>query len=80
MPDPANSAPSTRRQWHHRWSVLLVFFAAGLAPLTYVAAANFVLVDLRLPWWRDDVRLSWVVLGCSATGFIAGFVTSRLLR
>ena len=80
----ANLAPaaanSRRIRWRRRWTVLLVFIAAGLAPLTYVAAANFVLVDLRLPWWQDDVRLSWVVLGCSATGFVAGFVTARLLR
>lgn len=80
MEDTSNRAPSPRFRWRRRWSVLLVFIAAGLAPLTYVAAANFVLVNLRLPWWRDDVRLAWVVLGSSAAGFVAGFVSARLLR
>lgn len=69
-----------RFQWRHRWTVLLVMLACGMTALAYVAAANFVPVELRLPGWQENVRLSWVVIGSGGIGVVVGFVSARLLR
>jgi uncharacterized integral membrane protein len=67
-------------RWRHRWTVRLVLTAVVLAVLTYVAAANFIVVELRLVGWVGDVRLSWIVLGSAALGLIAGFALGRANR
>jgi uncharacterized integral membrane protein len=50
------------------------------AIVTFIAAANYVPVDLRLVGWQGHVRLSWIVLGATAIGILIGIVLSRLGR
>lgn len=69
-----------RVRWRHVWTLRLVLVALLLASVTYVAVANFVLIDLRLIGWRGDVRLSWVVLGAAALGFVTGILINRVGR
>lgn len=78
LPSPAR--PSQRRRWRRRWTVWLVLVAAALSALTFVAAANYVIVDLRLIGWRGDVRLSWALLVTSGLGFLLGYGASRFGR
>lgn len=68
------------RRWRHRWTLGLVAIAGAMSALTLIAAANFVLVDLRLIVWNGDVRLSWVVLGAALLGFLLGLFAARLRR
>ncbi len=78
---PAVATRSPRRWWHrHRWTIRLVAVAGLMVALTLFAAANFVLVELRLIVWGGDVRLSWALLGAGAVGFVLGLVAPRLLR
>ncbi len=77
---PGRPRVPRRLRWRHRWTIRLVLVAAALAVLAFLAAANYVLVDLRLIGWRGDVRLSWALLGAVVFGFLAGFASSRLLR
>ena len=82
-PDAIDRSP--RGGWHtwrhrHRWTVRLVVTATLLAALTLFAAANFVLIELRLVFWNGDVRLSWGLLGAGAIGFLLGLLVPRLLR
>lgn len=79
-PEIVHIPTMARFRWPHRWTVVLVMIAVGMAALAYVAAANYVPVDLRLPGWQEHVRLSWVVLGSAAIGIVIGVVTARLLR
>jgi uncharacterized integral membrane protein len=72
-------AASTFR-WRRRWTARLVLAAVVLAVLTYVAAANFVVVELRLVGWVGDVRLSWIVLGSAGLGLVTGFAIGRANR
>jgi uncharacterized integral membrane protein len=67
-------------RWRHRWTARLVLAAVVLAVLTYVAAANFVVVELRLVGWVGHVRLSWVVLGSAGLGLVTGFAIGRANR
>jgi uncharacterized integral membrane protein len=57
-----------------------VVTAAGLAALTFVAAANYVHVELRLIGWQGEVRLSWALLGAVAVGVVLGLLAPRLWR
>ena len=54
--------------------------AAAMVALTLVAAANFVLVEVRLIVWAGDVRLAWALLAAAALGFVLGLVAPRLRR
>ena len=67
-------------RWRRRWTVRLVLAAVMLAVLTYVAAANFVLVELRLVGWVGNVRLSWIVLSSAGLGVATGFAIGRANR
>lgn len=69
-----------RLRWRRAWTLRLLVLAALLAAVTFVAAANYVLVDLRLPGWQGDVRLSWIVLGATAIGIGAGLLLVRIGR
>lgn len=66
--------------WRHRWTLRLVLVAAAFSLLTLFAAANYVLVDLRLLIWAGDVRLCWALLTAAGGGFVLGLLTPRLLR
>lgn len=58
--------------WSRRWTLRLVCSAAVLAALTFVAAANYVMVEARLVVWRGDVRLSWALLAAVGVGVLLG--------
>lgn len=51
-----------------------------MAMLTLFAAANFVLVELRLVFWEGEVRLAWALLLACVTGFMLAVVVLRLPR
>ncbi|MDQ2682550.1 MAG: hypothetical protein M3Y37_03380 [Chloroflexota bacterium] len=79
--DQAKTTTGPRRfRWRRAWTLRLLLLATLMAAVTYVAAANYVLVDLRLPWWQNDVRLSWILLGATAIGIGAGFLLARIGR
>jgi hypothetical protein len=52
--------------------------AVALLALTLFAAANFVLVDVRLPGGLLRVRLAWVAVVPSFCAFGAGLLYARL--
>ena len=52
--------------------------AAALLALTLFAAANFVLVDVRLPGGVVRVRLAWVAVVPSLCAFAVGLASARL--
>ena len=54
--------------------------AAGLLALTLFAAANFVLVEVRLPGGDVRLRLAWVAVVPSLCAFGAGVAYARLSR
>jgi hypothetical protein len=72
--------PTSAFRWRHRWTVRLALVAVVVAVLTYVAAANFVVVELRLVGWVGHVRLSWIVLGSAGLGLATGFAIGRVNR
>ena len=72
--------PDPPRPARRRWSVRLALGAAAMVALTLVAAANFVLVELRLIVWSGDVRLAWALLAAAALGVVLGLVAPRLRR
>jgi uncharacterized integral membrane protein len=55
----------------------LVWTAVVLVVATFVAAANFAPVDVRLPGWHGDVRLGWALLGAAVVGFALGALVAR---
>lgn len=75
-----DDVPRPRLRWRRRWTVRLVLVAAALAALTFVAAANYALVDLRLIGWQGAVRLSWALLIAVGIGFGLGLIAARWLR
>jgi hypothetical protein len=52
--------------------------AAALLALTLFAAANFVLVDVRLPGGVVRLRLAWVAVVPSLCAFGVGLAVARL--
>ncbi len=74
------TAGQRRFRWRRAWTLRLLVLATLLAAVTFVAAANFILVDFRLPGWQGDVRLSWIVLGATAIGIGTGILLSRIGR
>jgi hypothetical protein len=76
-PDEENGR---RIPWRRRWTLRLVLTAAVLAALTFIAAANYAPVEVRLIGWQGGVRLSWALLTAVAAGFGLGFIAALLLR
>lgn len=77
---PSQHAMPRRRRWRRRWTVRLLMIAALMVMLTLFAAANFVLVEVRLIVWEGNVRLAWALMLACIFGFIAGVAVSRLPR
>ena len=61
--------------WSRRWTLRLAATAVLIAALTFVAAANYVMVEVRLVVWRGDVRLSWALLTAVGVGVLIGRAT-----
>ena len=55
-----------------------VLIAAALLALTLFAAANFVLVDVRLPTGVVRLRLAWIAVVPSLCAFGLGLACARL--
>ncbi len=71
---PLQSPPRRRFTWRRRWTIRLVLAAASLSLLTFFAAANYILVEVRLIGWQGDVRLSWALLSAVALGVVLGVI------
>ena len=69
-----------RPRWRRRWTVRLVLVAGATAAVTFLAAANYGHVQLRLIGWQGEVRLAWALLGAAAVGFLLGLSARRLRR
>ena len=69
----------SRLTWRRRWTVRLVLAAAALVVMTYLAAANYIIVEIRLIGWQGDVRLSWALFGAIVFGVLLG-VVGRTIR
>jgi uncharacterized integral membrane protein len=57
-----------------------VLAAIATVAITFIAAANYVHVEVRLIGWQGEVRLSWALLGAVAFGVLLGFVVTRRWR
>lgn len=77
---PAVPGPGRAPRWPHRWTVRLVVAAIATAAVTFIAAANYVHVEVRLIGWQGEVRLSWALLGAAAFGVVLGFLAARRWR
>jgi uncharacterized integral membrane protein len=77
-----NHDPAHQRgwRWPHRWTVRLVAVAVVMAAITFIAAANYVHVEVRLIGWQGEVRLSWVMLGAVALGVVLGVLMTLRRR
>ncbi len=64
--------------WNKALRALLI--AAVLLALTLFAAANFVLVDIRLPGGSVRVRVAWVAVVPSLCAFGLGVLYARTRR
>jgi hypothetical protein len=62
--------------WTRALTALLI--AVALLGLTLFAAANFVLVDVRVPGGMVRLRLAWLTVGPSLCGFGVGVAVTRL--
>jgi hypothetical protein len=61
-------------------ALMALLTAAALLALTLFAAANFVLVDVRLPGGVVRLRLAWVAVVPSLFAFGVGLAYARLRR
>ena len=61
--------------WNRALRALVV--ACLLLAAVLFVAANFVLVELRLPGLKLEVRLAWAVVVPTALGFAAGMAHER---
>jgi uncharacterized integral membrane protein len=77
---PVDPLSRRARRWRHRWTVRLVIAAVATAAVTFVAAANYVHVEVRLIGWQGEVRLSWALLGAVAFGGVLGLLAARPWR
>lgn len=63
-----------------RSTARFVVWAVALALLVIFIAQNFVLVEVRLLFWRVDIRLAYALLGAGVLGFVLGWLLPRLRR
>jgi hypothetical protein len=64
--------------WNQALRALVV--ACVLVAAVLFVAANFVLVEVRLPGLKVEVRLAWAVVVPAALAFAAGMVHARANR
>ncbi len=72
-----------RRQRHdepQRSTTRLVVWAVALTLLAIFIAQNFVMVEVRVLFWRADLRLAYALLGAGVLGFVLGWLLPRLRR
>lgn len=70
----------------HRWqsprigTIRLMVWAVALALLVLFVAENFIVVEVRLIFWRTSTRLAWALLIAAVLGFLTGWLLPRLRR
>lgn len=62
------------------WTVRLVLIAVTLVLLVIFVAQNFVVVEVRLLFWRVDIRLAWAMVIFWALGCIIGSTLTYFWR
>ena len=68
------------RAWRGRWTVRLVVVAILLALIATFIAQNYEVVEVRLLFWRTDLRLAWTVLLTALIGIVTGWLLPRRWR
>lgn len=63
-----------------RSTARIVVWAVALALLVLFIAQNFVMIEVRLAFWRVDLRLAYALLGAGLLGFVLGWLLPRVRR
>lgn len=63
-----------------RWTVTMALIAVCLTLLTLFIADNFVVVEVRLIFFKLKMRLAWSLFFAAVLGFVIGVLTDRLKR
>jgi len=63
-----------------RWTITLALAAVCFTLITVFVAENFVVVKVRLIFFRVETRLAWSLLFAATLGFLLGLLTARLRR
>jgi uncharacterized integral membrane protein len=63
-----------------RWTVTMALIAVCLTLLTLFVADNFIVVEVRLVFFKLETRLAWSLLLAAALGFAIGLLADRLRR
>jgi uncharacterized integral membrane protein len=58
----------------------LVVWGVALVLLVIFIAQNYLLVELRILFWRVDIHLIYALIGAGVLGFLIGWLLPRLRR
>jgi uncharacterized integral membrane protein len=72
----SDQTPSGQR----RWTFWLVIAAVVLALIASFVTQNYETVEVRLLFWRINVRLAWAVILAWLIGVLMGWLLPRRLR
>lgn len=62
------------------WTLRLPLFALLLVLFVTFVAENFIVVEVRVLFWRSDIRLAWALVIAGLLGFGLGLLFPRLRR
>lgn len=62
------------------WTLRLPLFALLLVLFVAFVAENFIVVEVRVLFWRSDIRLGWALLIAGLLGFGLGLLFPRLRK
>jgi uncharacterized integral membrane protein len=65
---------------HWNWTIRLVVLAVAMVLLVVFVAENFLVVEVRLFFWKTDARLAWALIVAALLGFVIGLLVPRLRR